>query len=81
MKTKKIFNYLLSISVFWSLLASCTTEGVGLLDKTESGDLTEERVFSDGNYANDFLTDIYRRIPNGFYENVYLDAATEYTFS
>ncbi len=77
MKTNKIFNYLLSISIFWSLLASCTTEGVGLLDKTESGDLTEERVFSDGNYANDFLTDIYRRIPNGFYENVYLDAATD----
>lgn len=71
-------KYFILIIFFGSLLTiSCTTDGAGLLDKTESGDLTEERVFSNADYANSFLTDIYRRIPNGFIENVYLDAATD----
>lgn len=58
-------------------LFSCTDDGAGLLDKAESGDLDEGKVFTNGNYANDFLTDIYRRLPNGWNENLYLDAASD----
>lgn len=52
-------------------------DGSGLLDKAESGELNEERVFSNGTYTHEFLTDIYRRIPNAFHNNIYLDAATD----
>jgi hypothetical protein len=60
--------------VMW---AACTKDGAGLLDRAESGDLTEDRVFSSAKYTKEFLTDIYRRIPYGWDDNVYLDAATD----
>jgi hypothetical protein len=59
------------------MLAACTKDGAGLLDRAESGDLTEDRVFESAKYTKEFLTDIYRRIPYGWDDNVYLDAATD----
>lgn len=70
-----ILSFVFCLSAF--NLISCADDGSGLLDKTESGDLTEERVFSHAGYTGQFLTDIYRRMPNGWLENVYLDAATD----
>ncbi len=59
------------------MLFSCNEDGAGLLDKAESGDLSEETVFSNSLYTKQFLTDIYRRLPYGWDDNVYLDAATD----
>lgn len=73
---QQLKHILLAIS-FSSLLFSCTKDGAGLLDKAESGELNEERVFTNAKYTKEFLTDIYRRIPYGWDENVYLDAATD----
>lgn len=73
---KKLKYIFLTISIF-TLVFSCTKDGAGLLDKAESGELNEERVFSDAKYTKEFLTDIYRRIPYGWDDNVYLDAATD----
>ncbi len=73
----KIYHLCLLALIAGGLLVSCANDGSGLLDKTETGDLTEERVFSDPNYTGQFLTDIYRRLPNGWIENIYLDAATD----
>ncbi len=67
--------YILMMSV--SILTYSCKDGSGLLDKTESGVLNEERVFSNAKYTKEFLTDIYRRIPYGWDDNVYLDAATD----
>jgi starch-binding outer membrane protein, SusD/RagB family len=74
MKTsiKKLTYFLLLLT-----LASCSKDGAGLLDKAESGDLNEERVFTNAKYTKEFLTDIYRRIPYSWDNNVYLDAATD----
>lgn len=69
-------NWIYSLLFIFGLIA-CTDDGAGLLDKAESGDLDESSVFTNGNYANDFLTDIYRRLPNGWAENLYLDAASD----
>ncbi|GHT70448.1 carbohydrate-binding protein [Bacteroidia bacterium] len=74
---KKIYYLILLLLIACGLLTSCADDGSGLLDKAESGDLNEERVFSNANYAGQFLTDIYRRMPNAWFENVYLDAATD----
>ncbi len=72
----KSLKYILTVLSAATLLA-CQKDGAGLLDKAESGDLTEERVFSSAKYTKEFLTDIYRRIPYGWDNNVYLDAATD----
>ncbi|MCK7556301.1 hypothetical protein MKQ70_15260 [Chitinophaga sedimenti] len=69
----KKLAYFLLLLVF----ASCNKDGAGLLDKAESGDLNEERVFASAKYTKEFLTDIYRRIPNSWDNNVYLDATTD----
>ena len=77
---KKIFVHIIQFiacCTFVFNLASCADDGSGLLDKAESGDLNEERVFSNAGYTGQFLTDIYRRMPNGWVENVYLDGATD----
>jgi hypothetical protein len=58
-------------------LFSCSKDSSSLLDKGEVGDLTEEMVFSSALYTKRFLTDIYRRLPYGWDDNVYLDAATD----
>ncbi len=62
---------------FSSLMLSCQKDGAGLLDEAESGDLNEDRVFTNAKYTKEFLTDIYRRLPYGWDNNVYLDAATD----
>ncbi len=72
-----IYKFTLLLSVACGLLTSCIDDGSGLLDKAESGDLNEERVFSDASNTGRFLTDIYRRMPNGWIENVYLDGASD----
>ncbi|MBO9591332.1 MAG: RagB/SusD family nutrient uptake outer membrane protein [Niabella sp.] len=59
------------------LVAGCSIDRAGLLDKQESGDLNEALVFSSAQYTKQFLTDIYRRLPYGWDDNVYLDAATD----
>jgi len=41
-------------------------EGDSLLDKQESGDLNEEKVFSDAENARKFLSNIYFELPSGF---------------
>lgn len=71
---KKIFYLLIILA---TLHVSCNEDGAGLLDKAESGDLNEETVFSSSLYTKQFLTDIYRRLPYGWDDNVYLDAATD----
>lgn len=71
---KKILYVVFCFSFF---VSSCQKDGAGLLDKAESGELNEERVFSNPKYTKEFLTDIYRRIPYGWDNNVYLDAATD----
>lgn len=71
---KKIL-YIIILFIF--SVSSCQKDGAGLLDKAESGALNEERVFSNAKYTKEFLTDIYRRIPYGWDDNVYLDAATD----
>lgn len=70
-------KYILTIISFCAVFTSCTKDGAGLLDKAESGDLNEERVFTSAKYTKEFLTDIYRRIPYGWDDNVYLDASTD----
>lgn len=67
------------LTYFFLLLsfAACTKDGSGLLDKAESGDLNEERVFTNALYTKQFLTDIYRRIPYSWDDNIYLDACTD----
>ncbi len=72
-----IYNLILLMLVTCGLFTSCIDDGSGMLDKVESGDLTEERIFSNAGYTGQFLTDIYRRMPNGWIENVYLDAASD----
>ncbi len=74
---KKIFLYTLITLIVCSLVNSCIDDSTGLLDKTESGDMTEERVFSNASYAGQFLTGIYTRIPMAWHRQVYLDAATD----
>ncbi|WP_300602070.1 RagB/SusD family nutrient uptake outer membrane protein [Niabella sp.] len=69
---KNIFLILCTV-----LIASCSIDRAGLLDKQESGDLNEALVFSSALYTKQFLTDIYRRLPYGWDDNVYLDAATD----
>ena len=73
----KRLKYILFTFAISATLASCVKDGAGLLDKAESGELNEERVFSSAKYTKEFLTDIYRRIPYGWDDNVYLDAATD----
>lgn len=70
-------KYILTIISICAVFTSCTKDGAGLLDKAESGDLNEERVFTNAKYTKEFLTDIYRRIPYGWDDNVYLDASTD----
>ncbi|WP_158712796.1 RagB/SusD family nutrient uptake outer membrane protein [Parabacteroides pacaensis] len=77
---KKIFIHIIQLVACCILifnLTSCADDGSGLLDKAESGELNEDRVFSNAGYTGQFLTDIYRRMPNGWLENVYLDATTD----
>lgn len=73
----KQLKYILIIISFSTAFLSCQKDGAGLLDKAESGELNEDRVFSNAKYTKEFLTDIYRRIPYGWDDNVYLDAATD----
>lgn len=47
-------------------LSACQQDGVGLLDKAESGDMTEEKIFSDGIYARKYIANVYSRLPKGY---------------
>lgn len=47
-------------------LSACQQDGVGLLDKAESGDMTEEKIFSDGNYTRKYIANVYSRLPKGY---------------
>ena len=62
---KKILLLAFAFALLWSL-QSCEVDGDSLLDKTESGDLTEEIVFSNSQYTKEFLTNIYFEIPYGY---------------
>lgn len=59
-----------NIYILWCLalaaLFSCQADGAGLLDKAESGDMTEEKLFSDGNYARKYIANVYSRMPKGY---------------
>jgi hypothetical protein len=48
------------------ILPACEMEGDSLLDKKESGDLTEEIVFSTSKLTKEFLTNVYYEIPFGY---------------
>lgn len=47
-------------------LSACQQDGVGLLDKAESGDMTEDKIFSDGNYTRKYIANVYSRLPKGY---------------
>jgi len=76
----KILRYILP---FFICLSSCEDfDGAGLLDKAESGDITEEQIFSDGALAKRFLNNVYSRLPKGYsrfgaVNPVYLGAVTD----
>ena len=74
MKNLKAFYF---VFVLGTLLLSCAKDGASLLDQGDSGNLTEAQVFASAKYTKEFLTDIYRRLPYGWDDNVYLDAATD----
>ncbi|MDR3218723.1 MAG: RagB/SusD family nutrient uptake outer membrane protein [Dysgonamonadaceae bacterium] len=75
MKTKKkLFVYI--FAVFFSMQA-CVTEGDSLLDKQESGDLNEEKVFSDAENARKFLSNIYFEVPHGFDQQYWMDGISD----
>lgn len=70
---KKIFSFLMITFLF----STCNVDKGDLLDKAESGDLNEEKVFTSALYTKQFLTDLYRRLPYGWDDNNYLDATTD----
>lgn len=72
---KSILLY--SAIALFGLLFSCQKDGAGLLDQSESGVLTESTVFASAKYTKLFLTDIYRRLPYDWDDNVYLETATD----
>ena len=72
---KSILLY--SAIALFGILYSCQKDGAGLLDQSESGVLTESTVFASAKYTKLFLTDIYRRLPYDWDNNVYLEAATD----
>ena len=80
---KKILYYKLYILlVIFVAFTSCMDDGSGLLDKAESGDLTEEKIFSDGTLARRWLYNIYSRLPKGYarfgaVNPIYLAATTD----
>ena len=75
----KIYYYIALFAYLagFSLLTSCMNDGSGLLDKAETEDITEARLWANANYAGQFLTDIYARMRNGWMEEVYLDSGTD----
>lgn len=72
--------------IFLSVLltfVSCEIDGTKLLDKDESVDMTEDKIFSDGLEANKWLMNCYSRMPKGFARfatnvtPVYLDCCSD----
>lgn len=65
------------------LLGSCEIDGTKFLDKDESSDMTEEKIFSDGIETRNFLSNCYSRLPKGFARfstsvtPVYLDCCSD----
>ena len=59
-------KYYIYILMSLASLSACQLDGVGLLDKAESGDMTEEKIFSDGNYARKYIANVYSRLPKGY---------------
>jgi len=73
--------YIFVIMLFVTL-QSCQDDGAGLLDKAESGDITEEQIFSEGALAKRFLNNVYSRLPKGYFRfgatnPVYLGVTTD----
>jgi hypothetical protein len=68
---------LLSLFALFCILFSCQKDGASLLDRADSGVLTEATVFASAKNTKLFLTDIYRRLPYDWDNNVYLDADTD----
>lgn len=52
----------LFISIVTLFLVSCTSQGDDLLDKVSSSNPTEEQLFTNATYANQFLTGIYSQL-------------------
>jgi hypothetical protein len=73
-KNLKVYTLLIAVC---ALFSSCAKDGASLLDQGDAGNLTEDQVFVSAKYTKEFLTDIYRRLPYGWDDNVYLDAATD----
>src|SRR5688572_28187516 len=52
------------------LMQSCAKKGADLLDKTESGNLNEQIVFSDSIRTMEYLTGLYQAIQNYYKQTV-----------
>ena len=75
MKTAK-YIWMIIIAILFPL-HSCVMEGDSLLDKQESGDLNEDKVFSDASNAQSFLSNIYFEFPSGFDEQDFTDGISD----
>lgn len=73
---KNYIIYILTAILCWNF-SSCSIEGDSLLDKAESGDLNEEKVFSDALLTKMFLTNIYIMLPYGWNTQYWVDGVTD----
>ncbi|MCX6326572.1 MAG: RagB/SusD family nutrient uptake outer membrane protein [Bacteroidia bacterium] len=55
-------------------MVSCSESA---LERDAKSDMTEEIVFSDGFYAEQFFVNLYSKLPNGFSENYYWDCISD----
>lgn len=75
-------KYIILVVAFFCMW-SCQKEGESFLDKDQSSDMTEDKIFSDGIYARQFLSNLYSRLPKGFARfsttvtPVYLDCCSD----
>ncbi|MDH6310978.1 hypothetical protein M2451_003748 [Dysgonomonas sp. PFB1-18] len=71
-----IIIYLLFLIASFSF-ASCSVEGDSILDKAESGELNEDKVFSNAQNTKQFLTNIYINLPYGWDQQYWIDGVTD----
>lgn len=72
----KTYYYIL-LPILCYLFIGCDVESDSLLDKEESGDLNEEKVFSDAQLTKQFLTNIYIMQPYGWNQQYWIDGVTD----
>jgi len=73
---KNIIYYLLFLLASLNII-SCSIEGDSILDKAESGDLNEDKVFSNAQNTKQFLTNIYIMLPYGWDQQYWIDGVTD----